>query len=142
MNLQFILACDGTPENLSGWEGVFSTPDYPNDYSASKTCQWELTVPSGLSVDMVIEDPYQIEPSTGSKHDYMVYTSSSWTNVFGGRVCGINELASADNSLKFSSSHNKMIVKFISDATKTFSGFKARYVTKPKTSSEYPYLIS
>ena len=82
---------------------------------------------TGDRVRLVIQD-MDIEGGTNCPHDYIQIQNAViyGSFVLPGRLCG-----SLTSSSTFSSYHETLIVRFVTDGSLTARGFKARYTVIP-----------
>ena len=82
---------------------------------------------TGNRVKLVIQD-MDIESGTGCRYDYIQIQNAViyGSGVFPGRLCG-----SLTSNSTFSSYHETLIVRFVTDGSVTAHGFKARYTVIP-----------
>ena len=80
---------------------------------------------TGNRVNLVIQD-MEIEKGTNCPYDYIQIQSAGiyGSGVLPGRLCG-----SVTRDWTFSSYHETLIVRFVTDGSLTGRGFKARYTT-------------
>ncbi|XP_036131390.1 cubilin [Molossus molossus] len=125
-NASFHKSCGGY---LHANRGIITSPNYPETYPPNLNCSWHVLVPSGLTIAVHFEQPFQI-PNTDScnQGDYLVLKngpdiSSPPLGPHGGNghFCG-----SRPSSTLFTSD-NQMFVQFISDHRVGGQGFKIKY---------------
>ena len=82
---------------------------------------------TGNRVKLVIQD-MDIESETNCAYDYMQIQNAViyGSGVLPGRLCG-----SLISNSTFSSYHETLIVRFVTDGSETARGFKARYTVIP-----------
>ena len=119
--------CSGTFDNE---QNEITTPNYPNDYTSSKTCYWNVNAPSGKRVELRFVD-FKLESSSNCRYDYLeIYDgASSGSSKIGNRLCG-----STRPSNKVSSG-NRLYLKWRSDDSEHHSGFKISCKSKCKYST-------
>jgi len=61
---------DGCGGVLNKLEGEFTSPEYPEYYSFSTTCEWNIIVDNGFIIEITIEDLW-FEASGSCLFDYM-----------------------------------------------------------------------
>ena len=54
---KYFLACGGLIINDLG---VVMSPNYPNPYPVSTTCEWEIVTNIGSNISLAFEDPFEI----------------------------------------------------------------------------------
>ena len=75
----FLVGCGGI---LSGPNGTFSSPNYPNGYDHARTCEWLITVQTGYSVSLSILD-FDMENSRNCTYDSLQASPCAfWNTVF------------------------------------------------------------
>ena len=82
---------------------------------------------TGNRVKLVIQD-MDIERGTNCRYDYIQIQNAViyGSGVLPGRLCG-----SLTSNLTFSSYHETLIVRFVTDGSIAVRGFKARYTVIP-----------
>ena len=82
---------------------------------------------TGNRVKLVIQDMY-IKSRTNCRYDYIQIQNAviHGSGVLPGRLCG-----SLTSNSTFSSYHETLIVRFVTDGSVTARGFKARYTVIP-----------
>ena len=82
---------------------------------------------TGYHVKLVIQD-MDIESGSNCPYDYIQIQNAViyGSRVVPGRLCG-----SLTSNSTFSSSHENLIVRFVTDGSVTARGFKARYTVIP-----------
>jgi cubilin len=55
---------------LIGATGSFTSPDYPNPYPHRRECIWTITVATGMSVELTIED-FDLESHSECRYDVL-----------------------------------------------------------------------
>ena len=104
----------------------FSTPNWPLTYGHSVECIWSIEVDPGSKVELNITE-FQLEGHENCDYDYLaVYAGASETSPQLIKMCD----AHSQNTV-VSSMGNTMLVKFVSDYSKSSKGFIATYTTKP-----------
>ena len=103
--------------------GEITSPNYPNVYPHNIECTWLIEVDYGHSVEINFTD-VQTETQGQCSYDKV--------QLFGGADTDAPKLAEfcyATHPLKFTSTTNKLFIKFESDYTIAGRGFKANYKT-------------
>ena len=82
---------------------------------------------TGYRVKLVIQD-MDIESGSNCPYDYIQIQNAViyGSGVVPGRLCG-----SLTSNSTFSSSHETLIIRFVTDGSVTVRGFKARYTVIP-----------
>ncbi|XP_041458355.1 cubilin-like [Lytechinus variegatus] len=136
--------CGGT---LSGDTGVFSSPNYPNNYPNNRDCVWTINAPVGNQVSINFTD-FNLEAHSSCVYDYVTIRNGGYeSSPLVGTYCG-----SSINPTTFISHSHQMRINFHSDASVTATGFSASFdstatgcggtLTSPTgsfTSPSYPY---
>lgn len=105
------------------------TTGYPNHYSTSLYCEYLITMDPGNLINFVIDDFETEFHNNCSLDGFLIYDSEfANSNKLLLKHCG-NHMP---NQTKYTSTDNKMLVVFYSDASIGGRGFKANYsmVTK------------
>ena len=102
--------------------GLFSTPNYPDNYDDGLECKYTINVSSGNQILLEFQD-FQVEPEAACSFDRVeVYSPTTGnTDVY----CGF----SAPPPIL--ESGNVLEVTFVSDGSNNFRGFLAEYVSEP-----------
>jgi len=110
--------------NLTGLRGNFTSPNYPQDYPLSVTCNWTITVTPGYFIYLHFEH-FHIEQAWGSSecpYDYVeIFDGSSSSSPLIAKRCDYQ-----DSWCVYSTS-NVLHVNFQSDYIIAQSGFSANY---------------
>ncbi|KAK2496673.1 hypothetical protein MC885_006291 [Smutsia gigantea] len=124
--------CSGPSSNCSGIffnsSGTFSSPSYPEYYPNNAKCVWEIEVNSGYRVNLGFSD-VQLEINN--------YCSLDYVEIFDGSLNSYNLLGKICNTTTqiFTSSSNRMTVRFRSDVSFQNTGFSAWYNSFPRDAS-------
>ncbi|CAH3141397.1 unnamed protein product [Porites evermanni] len=112
---------------LTGTSGIITSPSYPRSYGNNHNCSWKIVASTENRVKLVIQD-MDIESGTNCPYDYLQIQNAviHGSGVLRGRLCG----SLTSNSI-FSSYHETLIVRFVTDRSVTARGFKARYTVIP-----------
>ena len=110
-----IATCGGF---LTGMEGNFTSPDYPQKYGNGRKCTWIIDVQKGYKIELKMPH-FDIEEGFDyvEVRDGVTAASRSF-----GRFQGPNKKPGV-----IVSTSNKMMVELISDDTNSYSGFFAQY---------------
>ncbi|XP_073096344.1 scavenger receptor cysteine-rich domain-containing protein DMBT1 isoform X34 [Manis javanica] len=117
--------CGGIFFNTSG---TFSSPSYPEYYPNNAKCVWEIVVNSSYRVNLGFSN-VQLEINNNCSLDYV--------EIFDGSLNSYNLLGKICNATTqiFTSSYNRMIVRFRSDVSFQNTGFSAWYNSFPRDAS-------
>ncbi|KAI5175045.1 Deleted In Malignant Brain Tumors 1 Protein [Manis pentadactyla] len=117
--------CGGIFFNTSG---TFSSPSYPQYYPNNAKCVWEIVVNSSYRVNLGFSN-VQLEINSNCSLDYV--------EIFDGSLNSYNLLGKICNATTqiFTSSYNRMIVRFRSDVSFQNTGFSAWYNSFPRDAS-------
>nr|XP_035926099.1 deleted in malignant brain tumors 1 protein isoform X7 [Halichoerus grypus] len=119
------LDCGGFLFNASG---AFSSPSYPGYYPNNAECVWEIEVNSGYRINLGFSH-LQLETHRNCNFDYVEISDGSLnSNNLLGKICN-------DTRQIFTSSYNRMIVRFRSDVSVQNTGFSAWYNSFPRDAS-------
>lgn len=122
-------ACSSTNPflTLEGTTGSLASDGYPNNYSNEADCSFRLKSPSSMDAIVLTFETFDLERSEDCEADYVeVYDS---INAFGesmGRFCG----STIPEPLKSSGPY--MAVRFKTNGSGRYPGFKANFSTKCK----------
>ena len=121
-----VLACPNMAI-LKGTSGIITSPSYPGNYGDNHNCGWKIVASTENLVKLVIQD-MDIESETNCRYDYIQIQNAViyGSGVLPGRLCG-----SLTSNSNFSSYHETLIVRFVTDGSVTARGFKARYTVIP-----------
>jgi deleted-in-malignant-brain-tumors protein 1 len=123
--LSLKVVCGG---ELTGLNGSFSSPNYPENYDSRLRCNWTITVPPEYNIRLNFIDLH-----TESCDDYvLIFDGKSTNSTSIATFCGnLNSMSTT----YVTSSSNVMTVKFFTDGSINFRGFLAFYsVVKPRKS--------
>ena len=112
------LGCNGTPQNITAWSGLVSSPNYPDNYGFNQYCQWRVSVPSIMGIQLVFSY-FQLEPTSDCSKDYVELREGS---TILGKFCGskLPPVIYADSG--------SITITFRSDGNKTDKGFLAKFL--------------
>uniref|UniRef100_A0A8C6SCI0 Suppression of tumorigenicity 14a n=1 Tax=Neogobius melanostomus TaxID=47308 RepID=A0A8C6SCI0_9GOBI len=102
---------------LSGINGSFSSPNFPNYYPPDTLCQWTITVSEGKAVKVTFDKFLIEEPSQESSKTCL----KDYVEINGKKVCGEQPTKSVIET----STNNKMTITFFSDKSYVDRGFDA-----------------
>ncbi|KAI8513496.1 hypothetical protein Bbelb_101350 [Branchiostoma belcheri] len=116
-------ACD---ERLTGDNGTFTSPSYPNNYPNDKDCRYEISVTPTKVVRLTFTD-FSLEPG----YDFLwVYDGNTTDETYEiGKFDGPNIPGPVTSASSF------MTVRFTSDESVTRKGFQANYAAEDKVFS-------
>ncbi|XP_059471095.1 cubilin-like [Neocloeon triangulifer] len=110
---------------LTEASGMFSSPNYPDNYPNSNTCVFKIEQPLHKSIILDFLD-FELEHQTNCGQDYVeIRDGDDENSQLIGRFCG---LISRKPPVTFST-RNHLWIKFKSDGSTTFKGFVANYST-------------
>ncbi|XP_071498643.1 extracellular serine proteinase-like [Diadema antillarum] len=103
--------------------GSFTSPNYPNNYENSLTCDYLVVTGDGKAVTVTFDD-FNLESSSSCSYDSLtIYDGASSSDNLLGEWCGTNSPGIVTG---YSQS---MLIRFKTDSSLTYSGFSASYVT-------------
>nr|KAG5692365.1 hypothetical protein BaRGS_007978 [Batillaria attramentaria] len=115
-------ATHGCGGPLTGASGTFSSPNYPNSYDHARMCEWTITVQTGKSINLVIED-FDMENAPNCSFDALeIYYGSDETGILASRLCHTQTTAQT-----LSSTGNTMYIRMRTDSSISGKGFRASY---------------
>ncbi|XP_031795774.1 cubilin [Sarcophilus harrisii] len=126
-NASFHKSCGGY---LHASRGVITSPNYPEAYPPNLNCSWHVLVPSGLTIAVHFEHPFEIHNVDSSciHGDYLMMKNGpdSSSPALGiregnGRFCGSHAFSTLYTT------DNEMFVQFVSDNSYEGQGFKIQY---------------
>ncbi|XP_046508794.1 deleted in malignant brain tumors 1 protein-like [Equus quagga] len=132
MTMSLPLSSLGPFSNCGGFlfhaSGTFSSPSYPGYYPNNAECVWEIDVNSSYRINLGFNH-LQLEIHSNCNYDYVeIFDGSLNSNNLLGKICnGTRQI--------FTSSSNRMIVRFRSDVTVQNTGFSAWYNSFPRDAS-------
>mgnify|MGYP000018708000 CR=1 FL=1 len=105
-------------------EGTFESPNYPDVYPHNSDCEWLIETSSGTTVNLYFEAFYLEGSGNSCFYDYVrVYDGPNQNSALLGTFCG----QYVPEPVRGSS--NAMFVRFQSDASIAYGGFKATFNT-------------
>lgn len=112
---------------LTADSGSIESPDYPLSYSSNLNCEYRIIVSQGSAIQLVIVALNLETPTNGQcLFDYIqIWDAETDAGRSFGRFCS---LANNANGV-ITSSSNRLLVRFVSDATVNQGGFKINYQT-------------
>lgn len=114
---------------LTGESGSIESPDYPNSYFSNLNCEWQIRVSEGSTISLHIATLDIEVPANGRcLFDYIeLFDGDNDGAQSMGRYCSLQGGTSKN---AFSTSSNKIFIRFTSDATVNHGGFKLNYRTQ------------
>ena len=106
--------------------GNITSPLFPNKYPTGVSCTWVLEAPVNHTVKLRIEE-FQLEKDKKCFYDYMEFfdgVNATEDHQLNKRRCG------KQDSFTIESTGQKLLVKFTSDKSETYKGFRAVWETK------------
>nr|XP_060497256.1 deleted in malignant brain tumors 1 protein-like [Panthera onca] len=126
------LSSIGPSSNCGGFlfnaSGTFFSPSYPGYYPNNADCVWEIEVNPGYRINLGFNS-LQLEVSSNCNFDYVEISDGplNSSNLLG-KICnGTRQI--------FTSSYNRMTVRFRSDISIQSTGFSAWYNSFPQDAS-------
>ena len=116
------VACKGKDlQKIESSSGEIASHDYPLKYGNNMECKWRIIVPDGKRVKLTFES-FNLQKTSGCAGDYVeVFDGMSSYSESLGKFCG----GSTPESIHSSSTY--MYIKFKTDDTGQFPGFKAKF---------------
>ncbi|XP_071088547.1 cubilin-like [Haliotis cracherodii] len=120
----------GTGEEINGYETKYiESPNYPLDYPDNADCSWTISTDvEGYVIHVKVEFFYLEHDSTCSYDYVQLYDVRGTYEHSLGRWCGFDGPDTQSTGLS-------MKVRFLSDASSTFTGFKLAFTAGEPTSS-------
>ena len=118
--LYYLLGCN---ESLSGTNGTFHTPNYPQKYPDGQYCSWRITVAPSHRIHLTFTF-FSLQSKNNTDALY-VYDGENIT----GAVLGVFFGGHTPPKEGVNSSSNHMFVIFKSDNNTSYTGFRASYST-------------
>ncbi|XP_019625560.1 PREDICTED: uncharacterized protein LOC109470900 [Branchiostoma belcheri] len=117
----------GRPLVMQGYTGTFSSPNYPQNYPAKRTCSWRVKSDArGRQLWLVFDDRFSIEHYKKCEYDYLkIYDGPDENAPLVKTLC--DEEAPPPVNL----TGNDAFVKFKSDQAITKTGFRITWRTCP-----------
>lgn len=100
--------------------GRLESPNYPSQYPGKMECLWEISVAPGFQVALKFQ-AFEIEKHDTCSYDFIEIRDGVSKELIG-RFCGF------DAPPDLTSLSNRMLVRFLSDATVEKTGFSATFV--------------
>ena len=108
----------GCPSSLTGYFGVFSSPNYPQNYDNNLRCSWGITVPSG----------YRVQVTSGS---FNTESGFDYLRIYDGPSSSSAQLAALtgprSTPFVYLSTGTRLWFTFHTDHSVVTSGFQATY---------------
>ncbi|KAK3791976.1 hypothetical protein RRG08_035467, partial [Elysia crispata] len=108
---------------LSGNNGTFQSPNYPNNYPNNVYCEWTIRTDLGTKVQLTFS-AFELQNSyycSSSVDSVTIHDGSNSTAGFLGRLCG------SGYSDSIVASSNSLYILFTSDNSFSLSGFQAQW---------------
>ncbi|XP_061426215.1 LOW QUALITY PROTEIN: adhesion G-protein coupled receptor G6-like [Lethenteron reissneri] len=99
---------------------VIQSPSYPSKYPSNLNCRWEITVPSGSSVRLTVQELLLESQTSGCKYDYLL-VSYGFEHV--GAPAMVCMMPSAGQRAMISPG-NRLVLQFVTDASLEEKGFR------------------
>ncbi|XP_061173731.1 protein SpAN-like [Saccostrea echinata] len=110
---------------LTGTSGVFTSPNYPGDYTSYAECTWVIKGPPGSRITLTMED-FMVESDVTCYYDWLeVFLGGP--HIGGARFCGEEQGDENRPPRTLEYPGNTLMVKLHADDSNEFTGFKARY---------------
>ncbi|XP_016283058.2 deleted in malignant brain tumors 1 protein isoform X1 [Monodelphis domestica] len=104
--------------------GSFSTPSYPSFYPNNITCVWEIVVNYTFRINLGFNN-LQLEPHNSCIHDYVEIFDGGLNSWLLGKLCNQTQQI-------FTSSSNRLTVRFVSDISVQNIGFSVWFNSFPR----------
>uniref|UniRef100_A0A1B6EBE4 Cubilin n=1 Tax=Clastoptera arizonana TaxID=38151 RepID=A0A1B6EBE4_9HEMI len=130
----FYITWDGTKTGCGGTltaaTGSIFSPNYPNPYSSTGHCYWNIIVSRGSKIRLTIVD-IDLEDNYGCNLDYIkVYDGANIKTKLVGKYCNEN------HPTFILSKSNQMYIEFISDISDEGRGFHLSYTSECNTTNK------
>ncbi|XP_032828479.2 uncharacterized protein LOC116952899 [Petromyzon marinus] len=99
---------------------VIESPSYPSKYPSNLNCRWEITVPSGSSVRLTVQELLLESQTSGCKYDYLLVSYGFEHVSAPTMVC----MMPSAGQRAMSSPGNRLVLQFITDASLEEKGFR------------------
>ncbi|XP_054002675.1 cubilin [Hylaeus anthracinus] len=110
--------CGGRITKLNG---VIETPDYPQNYPNKRECVWVIDAPVKQKILLNVHH-FELEKQQKCSFDYLEIRNGGYgMSPLIGKYCG------TDIPTEIISQTNQMYLKFVSDASRTYSGFNIEW---------------
>ncbi|XP_072480832.1 scavenger receptor cysteine-rich domain-containing protein DMBT1 [Notamacropus eugenii] len=109
---------------LSSASGSFSSPSYPSYYPNNVTCVWEIVVNYSSRINLGFNQ-LQLEAHSSCIYDYIEIFDGSLNSHLMGKLCNQTQKI-------FTSSSNRLTVRFVSDSIIPDIGFSAWFNSYPR----------
>ncbi|XP_025082477.1 cubilin-like isoform X2 [Pomacea canaliculata] len=113
----FLRDCGG---DISGDQGVVSSPNYPANYDNLRVCEWRITLEDSFTIRIDIHD-LDIRPSNYGCHGDSLLITGAYPTGQIHRLCG------SINGLVIYSASNNLTMRFVSDWENNGRGFNASW---------------
>ena len=107
---------------------TITSPGYPGNYPPHYDCVWKLTAPEGYSISYTLKD-INIEEHSNCGYDFLdMFTLDKEGEIIQHRhLCGTERL---NNDEAGARGTDTVVLRFHSDSTYNYRGFKLRYELK------------
>nr|XP_040240535.2 cubilin homolog [Anopheles coluzzii] len=103
--------------------GSFTSPNYPNQYPKETECHWTIRVEPGKRIELAVDD-FHMETNDQCRFDGLHIANDANFTQQVTKICHEQQ-----EPVHLSSSGSELFVKFYSDSTFTYKGFRANYRT-------------
>lgn len=113
--------------------GSFTSPNYPNQYPKETECHWTIRVEPGKRIELAVDD-FHMETNDQCRFDGLHIANDANFTQQVTKICHEQQ-----EPVHLSSSGSELFVKFYSDSTFTYKGFRANYRTTD--ASKFPSVL-
>ena len=115
-------SCSGEASIVASSAGEFASYDYPLIYPNDASCSWQLRVPPTHIVQLTFTS-FELQPSPSCGSDYVEVRQGR--NIIETELVG--KFCGATPPAPFLSNHSMVYVKFVTDSSERYPGFKATF---------------
>uniref|UniRef100_A0A182NM22 Cubilin n=1 Tax=Anopheles dirus TaxID=7168 RepID=A0A182NM22_9DIPT len=103
--------------------GTFTSPNYPNQYPKETECHWTITAEPGKRIELTVED-FHMETNDQCRFDGLHIANDANFTQHVTKICHEQQ-----EPVHVVSSGTQLFIKFYSDSTFMYKGFRAMYRT-------------
>ncbi|XP_076437271.1 cubilin-like isoform X2 [Babylonia areolata] len=108
---------------LTGPEGNFTSPNYPNTYQHNAECEWTITTNRGDNIVLTF-NAFRLESGYRCRFDFLeIRDGGNASSPVLSRLCG------RSTPSQITSSGNRLFIKFRTDGSVAHTGFSVSYTT-------------
>ncbi|XP_070574445.1 suppressor of tumorigenicity 14 protein-like [Ptychodera flava] len=117
--------CGRHLETIVGQSGIIQSPNFPQPYPENSDCLWTIVAPKGSHIRLRFNSVFHIEESMFCQRDYL-HVGNDLSRIDFNSATSYKYCAS-EAPFEMVSRGNYLWLQFMSDYSRSFSGFQAEY---------------